>query len=171
MDTMLTTLFGWQFLFFCIGLAAITQTIKKIVEYVMYSNKTIAKENTLWANLILPILPTLLGITCAALAKRYPFPDDIHSLSGRMAFGLVAGVLSGLVYRVMKSFLINKITGYQQTITVPASNTMTSTTTISSAPATTVTPATSVVTVVGSPDAPVDPEELQALSIRQTINK
>jgi hypothetical protein len=177
MDTMLTTLFGWQFLFFCIGLAAITEMLKRIVEYAMYSNKILARENTLWTNLILPILPTILGVVCAVVAKQYPFPDNITSLSGRIAFGLVAGVLSGLVYRVMKSFLVGKIASYQQVVTTTTGTPApVVTTTVTPATDTTTTvvapsPVITTTTVVGSPDAPVDPEESQAAAIRQTINK
>jgi hypothetical protein len=48
------------------------------------------------------------GSIVSVLAKGLPFPDGITTASARFACGLVAGLLSGLVYRVIKSFLNNK---------------------------------------------------------------
>jgi len=68
-----------------------------------------AHNSKLWKELILPIFPVFLGPTAAFLAKQYPFPNGLTSASARIAFGLVAGLLSGLVYRVLKSALGYKI--------------------------------------------------------------
>lgn len=68
-----------------------------------------AKNSKLWKDLILPILPVILGPAAAYLAHQYPYPGGLTSGSARVAFGLVAGLLSGLVYRVLKSMLGYKI--------------------------------------------------------------
>ncbi len=75
----------------------------------METRKIEAKNSKLWKELILPVLPVLLGPTAAYLAKTYPYPGGLTSGSARVAFGLVAGLLSGLVYRVLKSALGYKI--------------------------------------------------------------
>lgn len=110
MDTMLQALLSWQFLLFCLALAAITFVVRKIVEYVLDNPSVPAsKESKFWKELALPILPVLLGCVGAVVAKQYPYPDGLTSISGRVAFGLVAGLLSGLVYRVVNSFLVGKV--------------------------------------------------------------
>jgi len=109
MDTMFQALLSWQFLLFCLAIAAVLFVIRKIFEYVMANYKIDAKNSKLWRELILPILPVVLGSTAAFLAKQYPYPGGLTSGSARVAFGLVAGLLSGLFYRVLKSALTNKI--------------------------------------------------------------
>ena len=75
----------------------------------METRKVDSKNSKLWKELILPVLPVVLGPTAAFLAKQYPYPNGLSSGSARVAFGLVAGLLSGLVYRVLKSALGYKI--------------------------------------------------------------
>lgn len=106
MDQMLSTLFSLQFLLFCLGLAAVIFVVRRFVEYFV-KTKSFLK---LWHELILPVFPVMLGGLTGLLAKMYPYPEGIESASGRVLFGLVAGLLSGLVYRVIKSLLKAKIT-------------------------------------------------------------
>ena len=108
MDTVLQTLLSWQFVLFCLALAAMVFVLRKIAEYAM-ANWAAAKDSKLWKDLLLPILPIVLGPVAAFFAKRYPYPENLQSPSGRMAFGLVAGLLSGLVYRIIKSVLASKL--------------------------------------------------------------
>lgn len=103
---MLSTLFSLQFLLFCLGLAAVIFVVRRFVEYFVKAKSVIK----LWHELILPVFPVLLGGVTGLLAKMYPYPEGIVSVSGRVLFGLVAGLLSGLVYRVIKSLLKAKIT-------------------------------------------------------------
>jgi hypothetical protein len=148
MDTVLQALLSWQFVLFALAIASLTFVIKKVVEYAI-DNPNIptgkmTKEDRLWRELILPILPVVMGAGAGFLAKMYPFPDGIKSASARIAFGLVAGLLSGLLYRVIRGTLAAKI-------------------------AAVVGAATGVPTpppAAGTPDAPEDP----GASVRNTIN-
>jgi hypothetical protein len=100
MDSTLEALLSWQFLFFCLSVAAVTFVVRKISEYILDNPKVPAsKTSKLWTDLILPILPVFLGSVGALIAKQYPYPTGLNEASGRFAFGLVAGLLSGLVYR------------------------------------------------------------------------
>lgn len=109
MDTIFQALFSWQFLLFCLAIAAVLFIIRRVFEYVMETRHVGASESKLWKELILPILPVVLGPTAAYFAQQYPYPAGLNSGSARVAFGLVAGLLSGLVYRVLKSALGYKI--------------------------------------------------------------
>lgn len=104
-----------------------------------------SKESKLWNDLLMPILPVLLGAFGALLFKTYPYPDGLVTTGGRVIFGLVAGLLSTLFYRVIKALMIQRITG-----------------------------APTPTTTAGNPDAPVDPAaDVNDLAnqVRQTINK
>lgn len=148
MDPILQTLLSWQFLVFGIAVASFMFVLRRTVEYILANCQVAAKESKLWNDLLLPILPVLVGVGGALTFKSYPYPDGLTTTGDRFIFGLVAGLLSTLFYRVIKAMLIQKITG------VPVQTT------------TTITP--------GNPEAPVDPEaDVSDLAnqVRQSINK
>lgn len=111
MDTGLEALLSWQFLLFCLGIAAITFVIRKIFEFAVLDNPKMPgnKASRLWTELLLPVGPVFTGAIIAFFAKQYPYPSGIVSASGRILFGLVAGLLSGLIYRVIRGMLKSKI--------------------------------------------------------------
>lgn len=108
MDTVFQALLSWQLLFACLAIAAATLVFRKIIEYLMETHLNFQKSAKLWTDLILPIFPVVFGSVVSLFAKGLPFPDGITTGSARFACGLVAGLLSGLVYRVIKSFLASK---------------------------------------------------------------
>jgi hypothetical protein len=111
MDTALQALLSYQFLLFCLATSAMTYVVTIIVKYIFHVKKLDYKDSYIWTEMILPILPVFLGSVGALCAKQYPFPGEITSGSGRFAFGLVAGLLSGLIWRWAKSIIVNKIQG------------------------------------------------------------
>jgi hypothetical protein len=118
MDALLSIFLTWQFIIFCLGLAAITFILRKIFEYFVLSNPKLpgTKNSLLWRGLLLPIAPVVNGGIAAYFAKEFPYPEDLGSSSyGRVSFGLVAGLLSGLVYRVIVGLLRSKMAqGYSE---------------------------------------------------------
>lgn len=129
MDTLLQAFLSWQFLFFCLAIGAVIFVIRQVVEYGMENwwplkQWTAAhRDAKLWRNLILPILPILLGQGAALLAKGYPYPEGFSSTSGRVVFGLVAGFTSGLVVRLFRSFLGDKVSEFKNNIKFRMMNT------------------------------------------------
>lgn len=64
----------------------------------------------IWLELILPFLPVIMGGVIALVVKKYPFPETFSvSASSRLFFGVVCGLFSGLVYRVVKAFILQKL--------------------------------------------------------------
>jgi hypothetical protein len=113
MDALLAVFISWQFLFFCLGIAALTFVFRKLLEFAILDNPSMPGtcNSRIWRELILPITPVLFGGLAAYLAKQYPYPAGlVNSSYGRISFGLVAGLLSGLVYRVVVALLRAKIT-------------------------------------------------------------
>lgn len=117
MDPILQTLLSWQFVIFSMAIASIIFVIRKVAEYLMDNYASAAKESKLWNELILPILPVFLGSFGAYFFKSYPYPNGLTSSGSRIVFGLVAGLLSTLLYRVIKALLGQKMTAMVQTWT------------------------------------------------------
>lgn len=125
MDQSLNQLFSFSFLCLCIAIAAITEILRRIAEYILDKPQVPAsKHSKIWKELFLPIAPFANGILFTLLITGYPYPDGWNSSGSRFILGLVAGSLSGLVYRVVKSFLKDKITSFannsNQNATQPA---------------------------------------------------
>lgn len=110
MDKIFDTLLTWQFLMFCLGIAAITSVTKTFSDFV-FKNKKLKKIQPVWNELVLPIYPIILGSALGHFLSKYPYPGDISTMSGRIFFGMVAGMLSGVVYRLLKSLLLANIKG------------------------------------------------------------
>jgi hypothetical protein len=102
-------LLSWQLITFSLSVVAIVFVLKTISEYII---STITKSNPqsskLWNDLILPILPILIGMVVGFLFVSFPYPDGLVSSSGRFIFGSVSGLLSTTVYRYVKAAIATK---------------------------------------------------------------
>jgi hypothetical protein len=92
----------------CLGISAIVFTVRRSFEFYIVS-KNYKKIINIWQNLFLPLFPLFLGAVVGWFAKSYPYPQNISSASGRVFFGIVAGMFSGLIYRLLKSILLSNI--------------------------------------------------------------
>lgn len=107
MDDLFQTLLSWQFILFCLGIAAITEVLRRGIEFFILDNPKMPGTRTskLWREFLLPIAPVTNGVLMAVVAVKYPYPQEIHSFSARVFFGLVGGLLSGLIYRVVAGMI------------------------------------------------------------------
>jgi hypothetical protein len=107
-------LLSWQFLFFSLVIAAITFVTRKIVEYFLDKPEVPASKTAkLWTELLLPIGPVCTGGLVGYFFKQFQYPDNLTTATDRVFFGLIAGLLSGLIYRVIKGMLKSKLPGGQ----------------------------------------------------------
>lgn len=106
MDLALSMLLSWQFVLFCLGIAALTYVVRIIVEYALAQYNKL--DSKLWKEVLLPIGPVVSGPFIAKIFESYPYPSDLKSVGGRVVFGLVAGLFSGLVYKIIKGLLGDK---------------------------------------------------------------
>lgn len=113
MDNVLQALLSWQFVFFALAIAAMTFVVRKVIEFAIDSPSiptgNANKEGRFWREVVLPISPVLIGAGAGFLVKMYPFPEGIESASARIMFGMVAGLLSGLLFRIIKGVLASKL--------------------------------------------------------------
>lgn len=97
----LAALFSWQFVLLSLFIAGITFIVRLVMEYY----KENLKDQKFWRDVFLPIFPLVLGVVIGATMSKYPYPDGLVSIGGRIVFGMVAGMFSGLVFRVMNAML------------------------------------------------------------------
>ena len=102
--------FTWNFIILSLAIAAAVFVVRKIIEFVILDNPNMPgnRSSKFWTQLFLPTLPIFVGLMLG-FVKSYPYPDGINSLSGRIAFGIVAGLLSTTVYRVLYGLLKDKV--------------------------------------------------------------
>jgi len=103
MDPILSILLCWQLIFFGLAIAAIVFVVRTIVEYFQKN-----KEAKLWNKLILPVLPIISGGVVGRLLKSFPYPDGLTHYWDRVIFGMVAGLLSTFMYRMIKNLMFKK---------------------------------------------------------------
>ena len=94
----------WQFVLFCMFVFAVTSVIRNFVEF-FYKD---AKNNKLWTTLILTTMPIMLG-GCMGFFLKGPYPDGITNKDSQVVYGVVAGLLCGTLYRVLKGMIKAKL--------------------------------------------------------------
>lgn len=100
-----SAIFSTQLIFFALAIFALTFIIRTVLEYFI----SLLKTSNVWNNLILPVMPLMLG-ALGGLSKTYPNPLGI-SIFARETFGLVAGLVSGLGYQMLKGFISSYLSG------------------------------------------------------------
>ncbi len=106
MDQILSILVSWQFIVLCLGIFAVIQFIRIIVEYTIPSSI----NARWWRSFILPLLPLILGALVGFFTKKYnfAFPDVITTNAEKFMFSIGAGALSSTVVRVIREMLLNR---------------------------------------------------------------
>jgi hypothetical protein len=95
----------WQFILFSLGIMAVVFVFRTILQYFFVK----LQSSRLWNTLILPIAPILIGGGMARLIKAYPYSTGLTSNLDHILFGAVAGLLSGLIFSVIKGTLGSSI--------------------------------------------------------------
>jgi len=107
MDTFITDLvaFVWPWtLIFCLFVALLVVGLRKVIERVWKG----ARENWWWNEIVLYMLPMVVGAVAASIFIKYPFPALVTAHSTRFVYGIVCGGFSGFVYKMAKSVLKKK---------------------------------------------------------------
>jgi len=107
MNEFLSIFITWQFLVLCIGIAAVTFVFRTIIEFVILDNPRMPGNRTskFWRDVVLVILPILLGATFAIVDTSFPYPAVISESYSKFLFSSSAGLLSPTLYRVIKALL------------------------------------------------------------------
>ncbi len=101
MDDMVLQFISVPNVVLCIVVGFLVQVQRKVVETKF---KGFAKTK-MWTEFLLPLGPLGTGMLITACTS-YPVPEMLaESFTGRIFFGLVAGLGSGYVYRIAKKML------------------------------------------------------------------
>ncbi len=95
----------WQFVLFSLSVMAVMFVVRTIVEYFI----KLSKSSKLWNSLILPIAPIFVGGLMAYVLKMYPYSPGLDGKANHILFGLVGGLLSTIIFKVVKELLGGKI--------------------------------------------------------------
>lgn len=91
----------------CLVISVLVVAQRSIVEFI---NPKLENSKA-WRDIWLPLGPAGTGALVTALLVKYPYPD-VFALSGvwgRVFCGIVCGLCSGLVYRLLKQFFTVKL--------------------------------------------------------------
>lgn len=115
MNEFLSIFITWQFLVLCIGIAAVTFVIRTIIEFAILDNPHMPgnRASKFWREVVLVILPIVLGVVFAAVGKSFPYPAVISEAYSKFLFSASAGLLSPTLYRVIRALLWKNTTGEQ----------------------------------------------------------
>jgi uncharacterized membrane protein len=95
---------------FCLAIFAITWVIRKGLELIF--PKLLEKDTKLkkvWEEYILRLIPIIFGGVLGGLITSYPYPETFETGVARVFFGIFCGLISTLVYRLIKRNILNKI--------------------------------------------------------------
>lgn len=109
MDPILQIFLSWQFLIFGVGVCAVVFVLRKVAEYSLANWKPLMKESKLWNELLMPISPIFVGVIGALAIRSYPYPNNLTSGGSRFIFGLGAGLLSTVLYRLITAVIGQRI--------------------------------------------------------------
>jgi hypothetical protein len=108
-STSLGELLSVSTLVFCIVVSMTVQFIRFVVERLakrvsfIFPDKWESFWIATWREYILPTMPIVVGAVFAWLIPTYPYPAIFSaSASARVFFGIVAGLFSGYVYKIVR---------------------------------------------------------------------
>lgn len=90
-------------LIFCLGVYAILFLVRKLAEGLFKKYKL--ADNYYWREIVLPTLPSLIGVGFGLGMKTFPFPEGLTHWGPRALYGLVCGFASALVYKIALSIV------------------------------------------------------------------
>jgi hypothetical protein len=105
MENALEALLSIQFVLFSLGILALVFVVRKAVE--LFAPAFAAKK--IWTDFLLVVSPIVFCAIAGFIATKYAYPDGLTATSSRIILGSVAGMLSNLVYRLIKAGIKSKI--------------------------------------------------------------
>lgn len=109
MEQALFSLFTTSFLVFALVVALAVSVIRNVIEAIFRKLQFVIPDKTedmlkdFWREWVLRALPVVVGGLLAFFVAQYPFPAEFAaSGSGRVFFGMIAGLFSSTVYSFTK---------------------------------------------------------------------
>ena len=97
MDPMFQTLFSWQLIMFGLTIAGIMYVIRAFIDYFVTQSRLKFLDAA-----FLPAMHIILGGLLGFFFSSFPYPDQLIQCWDRVVFGIVAGLLSDPMYRLIQ---------------------------------------------------------------------
>jgi hypothetical protein len=104
MENVLEQLLSLSTIVLCLIISVLVEVQRKIATRIRPS----LKDSKTWNEFWVPLGPLGTGALIGLFIEQYPWPADFTSTWGRVFFGVVCGLASAHVYRVVKKFLVKK---------------------------------------------------------------
>lgn len=109
MEQALMSIFSMSFLVFALVIAIAVLTIRNLVEFLFKKAEVVIPDKIedvlrdVWREWVVRGLPLVIGGLFGLFLTGYPYPADFAgSDSGRVFFGLIAGLFSSTIYSFAK---------------------------------------------------------------------
>lgn len=112
LDALAEAILNPQFIYICLSVYVVTYFVRRLTEGIckilVDSNKV---KNTalalrIWSEILLPILPVLVGGLMGLMAKTFIWPEITNGTrSGRIIYGAVCGLFSAFIYNRIRAWI------------------------------------------------------------------
>lgn len=105
MEDLIISLFNVSFLFLAIGVSIFVQFIRSFVNFFGKRIKVPEVISDFYKHVLLRATPPFVGVIICFFADSYPYPEQFATDSGRLFFGLVAGLFALPIYDIVKKYI------------------------------------------------------------------
>lgn len=113
MDTSLfSVIFNFQTVYLCLAIYVLTYLVRRLFEGIW---KVLVQEGALkrgvllariWAEIVVPVLPIILGGLLSFAAKTFVWPDfAMKTKLARVVYGSICGLFSAFIYNRIRGWL------------------------------------------------------------------
>lgn len=111
MDQALNSFLSAEFIIFCVIIAMLTMLTRSLVEFAAKKLSYLTPDQyeqywvEVWREWFMPSMPLIIGALLAYFIIDYPYPEIFKtSISGRVFYGIFAGLCSGYIYPRVKYY-------------------------------------------------------------------
>lgn len=114
-NSLASVIFNVQTLYLCLAIYVVTYLIRKLFEgtwQILIQQGGVKKGSLLgriWAEIVVPVLPILVGGLLSFAAKTFVWPDfAIKTKLARFLYGCICGLFSAFIYNRIRGWLKSK---------------------------------------------------------------
>lgn len=114
-NSLASVIFNVQTIYLCLAIYVVTYLIRRVVEgtWKILVQQGDAKKGSvtarIWAEIVVPVLPIMIGGGLSFAAKTFVWPDfAIKTKLARFLYGCICGLFSAFIYNRIRGWLKSK---------------------------------------------------------------
>jgi hypothetical protein len=113
-NSLASVIFNVQTVYFCLAIYVVTYLIRRVTEgtwgiIVKREVRKVSIPNRIWTEIVVPILPILVGGGLSFAAKTFVWPDfSMKTKLARVLYGCICGLFSAFIYNRIRGWLKSK---------------------------------------------------------------